>query len=181
MASVNKNNQSEDKQVRKIYENSLSAGVHSEKEISEKEIETILEKYFEATTTVAEENELKVYFSQEEVAPHLEEYKPLFNYFSIAKEEKSTQDIPLKPRKNRSYLKWISVAAVAVFVFGIYLNNRPSTQVTPTIALEEEYTPEEIRSAQLALALLTDNFSKGTQGASYLKEFEKNTNRFLNN
>merc|ERR1711939_297300 len=121
-----------------------------------------LEKYFEATTTVAEENELKVYFSQ-------------------AKEEKSTQDIPLKPRKNRSYLKWISVAAVAVFVFGIYLNNRPSTQVTPTIALEEEYTPEEIRSAQLALALLTDNFSKGTQGASYLKEFEKNTNRFLNN
>ncbi|WP_335964469.1 hypothetical protein [Galbibacter sp. PAP.153] len=138
-------------------------------------IEELLEKYFEATATVAEENELRSYFSQERVAPHLEEYKPLFNYFSVAKEEKSTQDVPLKPRRNTSYLKWISVAAVAALVFGIYLN-RPGTA-----SLHEEYTPEEIRSAQLALALLSDNFNKGTEGAAYLKEFEKNTNRFLSN
>lgn len=174
MASVNNNNNSNDKHVRNINPQT------AKKEFSLSEIEKLLEKYFEATATVAEENKLKEYFSQTDVAPHLEEYKPMFKYFSVAKEEKSTQDIPLKPRKNRNYLKWISVAAVAAIVFGVYLN-RPIDTPSPEIALEEEYTKEEIQSAQLAFALLTDNFQKGTQGASYLKEFERNTNRFINN
>ncbi|MEL4307523.1 hypothetical protein JMA43_05420 [Joostella sp. CR20] len=145
------------------------------------DVEKLLEKYFEATTTIAEEEQLKIYFSQAEVAPHLEEYKPIFNYFAVAKEEKSTHNIPLKPRKNKTYLKWISVAAVAAIFFGIFIAKQSSPEVSPTLALEEHYTPEEIRSAQLAMALFTDNFQKGTQGATYLKEFEKNTNRFLNN
>ncbi|MCX2678535.1 hypothetical protein OOZ15_01140 [Galbibacter sp. EGI 63066] len=139
-------------------------------------IEKLLEKYFEATTTVAEENELRVYFSQSEVAPHLEQYRPMFAYFSVAKKEKSTRDVPLKPRRNTNYLKWISVAAVAAIIFGVYIN-RPA-EVSP---LEETYTQEELQSARMALALFTDNFNKGTQGAAHLAEFEKNTNRFLIN
>ena len=63
-------------------------------------IEKILEKYFEATATVGEERTLREYFSQDEVAPHLEQYKPMFNYFSMAKEEKYTKPVPLKPRVN---------------------------------------------------------------------------------
>lgn len=38
-------------------------------------IETLLVKYFEADTSTAEEQELQHYFSQENVAPHLEEYR----------------------------------------------------------------------------------------------------------
>ncbi len=149
----------------------------AQKKYSVKEIEQLLEKYFEGETSIAEENGLKHYFSQDGVADHLEEYTPLFTYFSVAKEEKSTQDVPLQPRKNRTYLKWISVAAVVAIAFGVYLN-RPES---PQVVLQEEYSPEEIKSAQLALALFTNNFNKGTQGAAYLKEFEKNTNRFLPN
>ncbi|QLE03145.1 hypothetical protein HX109_12090 [Galbibacter sp. BG1] len=144
---------------------------------TEKEIEQLLEKYFEGETTVVEEKGLKNYFSKDTVAAHLQEYKPLFNYFSVAKEERSTQDVPLEPRKNRKYLQWISVAAVVAIAFGVYFN-RP---VSPQVALQEEFSPEEIKSAQLALALFTDNFNKGTQGAAYLKEFEKTTNRFSTN
>ena len=77
-------------------------------------IERLLEKYFEATTTVAEEQTLQAYFSQEEVASHLEQYRPMFNYFSIAKEERYTKQVPLKPRK-RNY-KWLSIAAVVVLI-----------------------------------------------------------------
>ena len=56
-------------------------------------IEDILEKYFQGETTIAEENQLKEYFSSSNVAQHLEQYKPMFGYFSQAKEQKSTQAI----------------------------------------------------------------------------------------
>ena len=75
-------------------------------------IEILLEKYFEANTTVAEEEQLRDYFSQDSVAPHLEQYTPMFTYFSEAKDERFTKQVPLKPRV--SYHKWISIALMIV-------------------------------------------------------------------
>lgn len=139
-------------------------------------IEKLLEKYFEATTTVAEEKILQEYFSQNNVAPHLEEYKSMFNYFSDAKKERFTGQVPLKTRKSK-YLKWISVAAVAILFVSIYFNYNNQHSVS----FEEAYTQEELESAKKALELFATNFNVGTQGVSYLSEFEKNTNRFLIN
>ena len=81
-------------------------------------IEKLLEKYFDANTTVAEEEQLKEYFTKAEVAPQLKQYAPMFTYFSEAKDERFTKQVPLKPSVN--YYKWISIAAVAVMVFGIF-------------------------------------------------------------
>jgi len=141
-------------------------------------IEELLEKYLEATTTVAEENELRDYFAQDDIAPHLQHYSAMFSYFSIAKEERSTRELPTKPGRNRSYLGWASVAAAAVLAFGIYFGSEePSSPYDKLYA--EGYTQEEIESAQMAMSLFTNNFKKGVEGASYLEEFEKNTNRFI--
>ena len=107
-------------------------------------IEKLLEKYFEAATTVAEEETLRTYFSQESVPTHLEQYAPMFQYFSNAKEERFTKQVPLKPRRN--YIKWVSVAAVGVLLIGLYLG-QPSKSSDPT-DLAEVYTQEEIESAQ---------------------------------
>jgi len=136
-------------------------------------IEKLIEKYFEATTTVAEEEILKKYFSEDKVAPHLEQYTPLFNYFTIAKEERFTKQVPLKPRRN--YLKWVSVAAIAIFMVGVYFYQ----PTPPPVTLADEYTLEEIESAKEALALLAMNFNKGTEQLYHLEEFEKTTNKFL--
>lgn len=136
-------------------------------------IEKLLEKYFEATTTVAEEETLRTYFSQESVATHLERYAPMFQYFSNAKKERFTKQVPLKPRK-RLY-GWISAAAAVVICAGLFFNQPEDSNLDPM----SQFTPEEIASAQAALALLGDNFSKGTQQISHLGEFEKNTNKFL--
>ena len=132
-------------------------------------IEKLIEKYFEATTTVAEEETLRTYFSQESVAPHLEQYTPMFQYFSSAKKERFTKQVPLKPRKKR--YGWVSAAAAVAICAGLYFN-QPKT-------IEGEYSPEEIAAAQEALALLGSNFNTGTKQISHLDEFEKNTNRFL--
>lgn len=135
-------------------------------------IEKLIEKYFEATTTVAEEKELKAYFSSEVVAAHLEKYTPMFSHFTNAKKERFTKALPLKKKKNN--LKWFSAAAAAIILLmGVYFTRSENT------TLEEEYTQEEIATAQEALQLLAFNFNKGTKQINYIDEFEKNTNKFL--
>lgn len=124
-------------------------------------IEKLLEKYFEATSTVAEEETLRAYFSQENVATHLKQYAPMFQYFSNAKEERFTKQVPLKPRKKQ--YKWISVAAVAVLTFGIYFGKSYQEQ------REAEYAYNETKKA---LSLLAENFGRGTEKVAYLNEFE---------
>ena len=136
-------------------------------------IEQLLEKYFEATATVAEEEVLRSYFLSDNVATHLEQYTPMFNYFSQAKDERYTKQVQVNPRKN--IYKWASIAAVVVFMVGIYFNS----STVSSDNLEEVYTAEEIASAQEAFALLAMNFNKGTEQIYHLEEFEVSTNKFL--
>ncbi|WP_297792132.1 hypothetical protein [uncultured Eudoraea sp.] len=133
-------------------------------------IEKLLEKYFEATTTVAEEKQLRKYFSQDAVAPHLEQYAPMFTYFSTAKDERFTKQVPLKPRV--SYYKWISIAAVAVIAFGIFFGNDYRQQ------MEAEYAYNETKKA---LNLLAVNLERGTEKVGYLNEFEETKQKIYKN
>lgn len=133
-------------------------------------IEKLLEKYFEATSSVAEEETLRTYFSQEKVAPHLEQFTDVFHYFSMAKEERFTKQVPLKPRRN--YYKWISIAAIAVLVFGIYFGNQYQEKK------QAEYAYKETKKA---LQLLAENFGRGTEKVAYLKEFEATKQKIYNN
>ena len=133
-------------------------------------IEKLLEKYLEASTSVAEEKELRTYFSKESVPTHLEQYAPMFQYFSLAKEERFTKQVPLKTR--RDYFKWASVAAVAVLMFGIYFGNEYQKQK------EAEYAYNETKKA---LSLLASNFSRGTEKVAYLNEFENTKQKIYNN
>ena len=140
-------------------------------------IEKLLEKYFEATTTVAEETTLQEYFSQQDVAPHLQEYQPMFQYFSAAKKEQSTRPVPLK-RATKSYYKWISVAAVAALMFGIYFGTKPITKSNGGEINDPEIAYQETKKA---LNLIAQNLNKGTESLAYLGEFEEAKNKILKN
>lgn len=140
----------------------------------DKNIEKLLEKYFEATTTVAEEETLRAYFAKDDVATHLEQYRPMFNYFSKAKEERYTRQVPLTPRKKRNN-RWISVAAVAVLAFGIYFGNEQYQDYQER--KQAEYAYQETKKA---LNLLAENFGKGTEKVAYLQEFEAAKQKIFN-
>lgn len=137
-------------------------------------IEELLEKYFEATTTIAEENELRAYFSQDGVAPHLEQHRPMFAYFSKAKEEQFTKQVPLNSRKKINY-GWISIAASIVLAFGIYFG--PDQYRSYQEKKEAEFAYQETKKA---LNLLAENFGKGTQKMAYLNEFEVAKSKVFN-
>jgi hypothetical protein len=135
-------------------------------------IEILLEKYFQGETSIAEENQLKNYFSSLDVAQHLEQYKPMFGYFSLAKEQKSMQEIPLQSiRRN---VAWLSIAASVVVLLGIgtytYFNYDNATESQDLGTYDD---PEiAFRETQKALALLSNNVNVGIESVQYLKEYE---------
>ena len=156
-------------------------------------IEQLLEKYENGETTLKEEQQLKNYFSQETVEPHLEMYKPMFQYFLVTKQERFTKDIPLKTKNNNVLYKWISVAAVAVLMFGVYTQiNKPITnidQLSEEQRLAYNQTVEGLQYLGIAfnegsknmktLDLLSSNLNKGSENITYIDEFSKATNKIF--
>lgn len=133
-------------------------------------VEILLEKYFQGESSIAEENELRKYFSSSDVAQHLLQYQPLFAYFSQEKEQKFTPEFPSQSRKK--YWGWLSVAASAVVLLGI------GTYVYHDVtAVKQElgtYDDPEIafKQTQKALALLSNHVNTGIESVQYIQEYQ---------
>ncbi|MFV8374112.1 hypothetical protein [Flavobacterium sp. LB1P62] len=140
-------------------------------------IEILLEKYFQGETSIAEENELRNYFSSLHVAQHLEQYKPMFGYFSLPKEQMLKQEIPRlpRPRDKKHYVVWLSIAASVVVLLGIgtyvfydYEN------VNEKHDLGTYDDPEDaLRETQKALALLSNHVNVGIESVYYIREYQE--------
>lgn len=131
-------------------------------------IEKLLEKYLNAETTIAEEKTLKNYFSNGNVAPHLEEYQALFGYFSTSKQEHFTKTIQLNSKKRN--WKWLSVAASVILLVSVY-NGYENIQQRKA----EKVYAETIG----ALELLSANLNKGNVAIAQLQHFEDTTNKIF--
>lgn len=158
-------------------------------------IEDLLEKYFQGETSIAEEKELKEYFSSPNVAQHLEQYKSMFGYFSQVKQQKSTQELESFARTNEAFpllkvqdkkrnLAWLSIAASAVVLLGIgtyfYVSQKNATPVVAQTELGTYDNPEEALAAtQKALALLSNNVNVGIGSVQYIKEYEQSKNKIF--
>lgn len=145
-------------------------------------IEKLLEKYFEAQTTLAEEKELKNYFASTNVAPNLEQYKPLFGYAIQAKNDHFTAAITLpKPQNKKSNrVVWLSIAASAVVFLGVGLFTYDSYNQTETQDLGTIEDPEvAFRETQKALNMISTSVNKGIGSMRYLKEYEQSKNRIF--
>lgn len=143
-------------------------------------IEILIEKYFEGETSIAEEKELKAYFSSSDVAQHLEQYKPVFGYFSQAKQEQFTASIPLKSGRKQKRLAWLSVAASVVVMLGIgffaYQNTSEPTQENLGVIDDPEIA---FRETQKALALISKHVNTGIESVNYLGEYQQSKNKIF--
>lgn len=135
-----------------------------------KQVEILLEKYFEGNTNIAEEKQLKAYFSSNQVAPHLKQYKTMFAYFQKQEETQFTKALPLQPRKQRN-VKWIGIAAGFVFLFGtaIFYVNQNSKHDLGTFDDPEE----AFIATQKALELVSEQVNYGVNGVAVLQEYEE--------
>jgi hypothetical protein len=143
-------------------------------------IKILLEKYFEGNTTLAEEKELKTYFSSATVATELLQYQPLFAYFSQEKE----QEFPLKmatTTTNKHRIVWWSAAASVIVLFGIgsyvFLNNNPQ-KATSDLGTYDD--PEvAFRETQKALALLSNHVNVGIESVQYVETYENTRDKIF--
>lgn len=156
-------------------------------------IEALLEKYDNAETTLQEEALLSDYFNSDNVASHLEYYKPMFGYFKETREDTFTKEVILEPKKKKSLYQLISVAAAVLLMFGIMIpqiwTSGPTQSEKDEALLAYNQTIEILNLISIGMnegkkqlntiALLSDNIDKGTEQVKVLSEFNKATNKFL--
>lgn len=145
-------------------------------------IEKLIDKYFEGETSIAEENELKTYFSSLDVAQHLQQYKPVFGYFSQAKAEEFKAEIPLNTKK-RNVAVWLSVAASFVIMLGVgtfmYLNTLEETPSTATAYGTYDDPEKALAETEKALALVSEHLNTGIESVSYINEYQNSKNKIF--
>lgn len=139
-------------------------------------IEILIEKYFQGETSIAEEKELRSYFSSQDVAPHLEQYVAMFGYFTEAKQQEFTQEIPQHTKKRK--VMWLSIAASVAVLFGMVAFFMINTnQVVNQNELGSYDSPEQaFEETQKALALLSSNVNVGVEGMQYVQEYNNSKN-----
>ena len=135
-------------------------------------IEALLERYYDAQTSEAEEQRLKDFFLHEKVPAHLQAEKEMFLQLQASAvpegiEERLSQSIDRWGKKHRTLrLQWIgSIAASLLLLFGAgwYLQEPPrkDTCATP----EEAYA-----EAQKALVMFSTALNKGMKQMDALHE-----------
>ena len=141
-----------------------------------KQIETLLEAYFEGQTTLQEEQQLQAYFLTADVPTHLLAYKPMFVAFSKASEEVYTGDLPeLSKPKSKRFSQFAAAASVVLLMaFGAMQFLKPNNYTQ-----EEQAALAAFQQSKEALQMLSSNFNKGAQGITLVSTFNTHKNKVL--
>ncbi len=149
-----------------------------------KEIEELLEKFYEGRTTAAEESQLKDFFMSGEVPPQLSEHAELFRYYAKAGKEE-LQDPEFESRLlsaiqerpailgypgRRKLFSITSIAAGILLLAGLiftFRNDVFKRSSKNTINTEIAYL-----QAKNALAMLSSNLNTGLEQAQKLGNFQ---------
>lgn len=148
-----------------------------------KNINHLLEKYWEGETSLQEEETIKQYFNNGNVAPELEQFQSLFQYFKEEQDvmisddfekrllnqiENETKVVPAKVRK----LSWMTsirtIAAVGIILMGaVFVFQNINKPVERDVWAQYEVEDEQaaIEATKAALALLSGKMKKGSKKA----------------
>ncbi len=152
-----------------------------------REIEILLDKYFEGESTLEEEKQLRVFFSSGNVPEHLQEYAEMFGYFGMEAQEslnpeleeqiieKFDQGRQIAFYQNRRFWYYFTgIAASVLFLFTFLYESEISNQIGITGFSDTKYTTQEKQQAydqtKQALAYVS---GKMNQGFGPLQEMNK--------
>lgn len=138
------------------------------------EIKILIDKYFDAETSLAEERQLKAYFSRQgEMHPSLLPYKPLFSHLAEAKTEVPEGSFFLPIRRKPQFLWMKYAAAILVLVsMGWWLAFPPSGKAEQVSGIDwskyEAASPEEaFRVTRNALMEVAGVIDQSTESSDF--------------
>lgn len=144
-----------------------------------KRIEQLLEKYWNAETSLEEEQELHQYFKGQDVPENLKETAELFRYFGAEKSRTLNENFDaavtkqIKKRHGGKVIamtNWLQIArvaaGVAVIVAAVYLIGHEVRNSSPTEINDESDPKLAFEETKKALMMISKNFGKAQQEAS---------------
>ncbi len=144
-------------------------------------VEQLLEAYFDGATTLLQEEQLRTYFTSNNVAPHLESYTALFSAFAKAKEDRYNVPIELPKQKKKFNFKRLSgIAAIAVIAISLAAQFT-TTSIVESEAIVTSYENEEvaIQKTKQALGIMGKIFNESTAQLGAVNEFNTTTSNFF--
>jgi hypothetical protein len=147
-----------------------------------KHIEELLEKYWNAETTLEQEQELRAFFQSNNVPENLSEAAMLFRYFETEKSKKLNENFDadvtkkLKQRQGGKIVpmtNWFRIARVAagivVVVAAVYLVGQEVRKRNPNEVADTESDPKlAFEETKKALLMISKNFHKAQKEASMI-------------
>lgn len=152
-----------------------------------KEVEILIEKYFEGLTNIEEERLLKDFFTSGDFPDEMKPVASMFGYFDVEKEVKlsrgfadkfireieSKQVIPFY--QNRKFWYYFSgVAAGVILLISIFIENQSSP-------IKSNYTSQEAQQAYFqtkkTLAYISEKLNAGVKPLDEIGKIEENANR----
>jgi hypothetical protein len=152
-----------------------------------KEIEILIEKYFEGLTSIEEERLLKDFFASGDFPEEMKPVAAMFGYFEVEKEVKLSPDfsdefirqinekrkIPFY-RHRKFWYYFSGVAASIIFLISFFYENQNSP-------IKTKYTNEEAQLAYLqtkeTLAFVSGKFNAGVKPLHQIEKITENADR----
>ncbi|MDT0690250.1 hypothetical protein RM549_10675 [Salegentibacter sp. F188] len=146
-----------------------------------REVERLIEKYEEGSTSLAEEKQLKEYFNTHSVPSRLESYRIIFGYTTAARKETYQGKNPVGKKPGSKYA-WIAIAASIVLALGlfVYQNNsayKMENEHKDIVMTEEQ--EQTYQQARQTLLLVSEYMNEGKEELVHLKEINS-ANKFIN-
>ncbi|WP_026916045.1 hypothetical protein [Christiangramia portivictoriae] len=142
-------------------------------------IEYLLGRYEEGETTLAEEKELREYFSQKEIPEHLEAYALLFKFQAHESKAVYTEDKVLKLESKNYRFAWTSIAAVIIVALGIFYFNQSQPSLTTSEMSAVNDQEQALEKTKQTLKMVSAMMNEGTADLVYLQEFNKTKNQII--
>ena len=130
--------------------------------MKEVNIQSILEKYWEAETSIEEENILRSYFLYGQVAPEHEAFRPMFDFFAEEKSQQYDKALSFDPKTQiKPLVPWrkrvLSIAAIFVVLMAAtwVFRFQQTGSLNDTMEYASVENPDEALNVTMeALALL---------------------------
>jgi len=148
-------------------------------------IEKILEKYWEANTSLEEEKILREYFASGNVAPHLQQYGMLFDHYKQSQSENYSKNLVLKSKQKKKSIQWLSIAASLALLVGTFFGKQEYDKYQQRKQFAEIKKALELLSYNLnkgndAVYAVSNNLLKGSDAVSQLDTYEKTFSKVIN-